>query len=91
MPVVFLTAPNVWSEFPDTEAFKLQIIRREIIRKTYINALTAGDQNVYFVDGADLFGRGDRSACTVDRCHPNDLGFYRMYKTLLPLLRKIVK
>ncbi len=91
VPVVFLTAPNVWSEFPDTEAFKLQIIRREIIRKTYINALTAGDQNVYFVDGADLFGRGDRSACTVDRCHPNDLGFYRMYKTLLPLLRKIVK
>ncbi len=91
VPVVFVTSPDVWFEFPETEAVKIRTIRREIIRKTYINALEKGDKNVYFVDGFTLFGKGDRSACTVDRCHPNDLGFYRMYKTLLPLLKSIAK
>ena len=28
---------------------------------------------------------------TVDGCHPNDLGFYRMYRTVLPVLRKALK
>ena len=28
---------------------------------------------------------------TVDGCHPNDLGFYRMYQAVLPVLRKVLK
>ena len=65
--------------------------RREIIRTTYRNAVERGDRNVYFIDGKILFGRKMRDACTVDGCHPNDLGFYRMHKHVLPLLKKIVK
>ncbi|MFQ9872350.1 MAG: hypothetical protein ACLRVT_04860 [Oscillospiraceae bacterium] len=30
----------------------------------------------------------DRDACTVDGCHPNDLGFYRMAHTLRPVVGK---
>ena len=62
--------------------------RREIIRKTYDNAVAAGDKNVYFVDGETLFGKTDRSACTVDGCHPNDIGFLRMAENILPTLKK---
>ena len=62
--------------------------RREIIRKTYLDAVSRGDRNVYFIDGATLFDIVDRDACTVDGTHPNDLGFYRMYETILPVLRR---
>lgn len=64
--------------------------RREIIRKTYLDAKNAGDENVYFIDGETLWGTKMRDACTIDGCHPNDLGFYRMYETIYPLLQKIL-
>ena len=65
--------------------------RREIIRRTWQNAVGAGDRNVYFIDGETLFGRKMHDACTVDGCHPNDLGFYRMYKHVLPVLKTALK
>jgi len=65
--------------------------RRDIIRQTYANAVKAGDKKVWFVDGETLFGMEDRDACTVDRCHPNDLGFYCMFRTILPTLEKALK
>ena len=65
--------------------------RREIILKTYNNALARGDKNVYFVNGIEFFGDEDREECTVDNVHPNDLGFYRMYKGVLPTLKKALQ
>jgi hypothetical protein len=65
--------------------------RREIIRKTYLNAIDAGDRNVYFIDGETLFGKTDRDSCTVDGCHPNDIGFLRMAETILPVLKVAIK
>lgn len=65
--------------------------RRDIIRKTYENALAKGDKNVYFIDGAELFGEVGQDYCTVDRCHPNDLGFYQMYRRVLPELQKALQ
>ena len=43
-----------------------------------------------FLDGELLFGAEERDACTVDGCHPNDLGFNRMYRTMLPLLAEML-
>lgn len=65
--------------------------RRDVIRQTYENAVKAGDRKVWFVDGESLFGTEDRDACTVDGCHPNDLGFYRMFRTVLPVLKKALE
>ena len=65
-----------------------EIARRDVIRTTYENAVKAGDQNVWFIPGELLFGTEDRDACTVDGTHPNDLGFYRMYRTVLPVLKE---
>ena len=61
--------------------------RREVIRQTYLHARDNGDENVYFIDGETLFGDDDFDACSVDGCHPNDLGFYRMYRRILPVLQ----
>ena len=40
------------------------------------------------IDGETLFQEDDRDACTVDGCHPNDLGFYRMYQTVRPVMKQ---
>ena len=84
LPIIMLSKCD-YKNIPDCN------LRREIIRTTYRNAVEHGDRNVYFIDGETLFGRKMPDACTVDGCHPNDLGFYRMYKHILPLLKKILK
>lgn len=58
-------------------------IRRAIVSRTYENALRRGDKQVRFVDGRYVFSRlADKGLspydCTVDGCHPNDLGFFCM-------------
>jgi len=62
--------------------------RRDIIRRTYENAVRAGDRKVWFIDGSELFGEAGQLYSTVDHCHPTDLGFYMMYKRVLPILKE---
>ena len=62
-------------------------LRRIAVMKTFEQAILQGDKNVYFVDGAGLFADDEWQACTVDGCHPNDLGFYRFAKVLYPTLK----
>ena len=81
LPVIFMTAPNV------TEWYTWQIPRRDAIKRTYDNALARGDKNVYFIDGAELFGE-DGDLCTVDMCHPNSLGHYKMARRVEAELRR---
>jgi len=82
LPIIIITKPDV--------AYGVPAKRTEIIRKTYDNAIAAGDKNVYFVDGQTLFGTADRDSCTVDGCHPNDLGFMRMAENIYPTLKKAI-
>lgn len=65
--------------------------RAIVIKRTYDNASASGDKNVYFIHGKTLFGRKDRDACTVDGCHPNDLGFMRMADRLYPVIKKALE
>jgi lysophospholipase L1-like esterase len=85
LPILMLTRPDFDSNRQDSEA------RRKVVYRTYQNALAAGDKNVYFIDGQTYFGRDNREACTVDGCHPNDLGFMRMAETIYPVLKKILE
>lgn len=75
----------------DFNGTKDDVRRRDVIRKTFEDAIRGGDKNVWFIDGETLFGAEDRDACTIDGCHPNDLGFYRMYRVILPVLRQTLK
>lgn len=84
LPVVMMSKCDNWRH-ADYEG---NCRRRDIIRATYDKAVAAGDKHVYFIDGETLFGKEGRGECTVDKCHPNDLGFYRMYENTLPVLKK---
>ncbi len=84
-PVVFMTRP-AFSLYTEEEVDR----RVEIAKKTYNDALASGDENVYFIDGRSFMDCDDTSACSVDDCHPTDLGFYFMAKKVEPVLRKIL-
>ena len=63
--------------------------RFEIIKKTYRNAINAGDKNVYLLTGKELMEiAGDEG--TVDDCHPTDFGFASIAKAVGDLLEKIL-
>ena len=77
---------------PDFDgALETNANRREIIMETVRRAKADGDKKIWFLDGEKLFGECDRDACTVDGCHPNDLGFYRMAENIRPVLEEILK
>lgn len=84
MPIIFMSRPMA-----ETIGAKLSDRRRDIIYKTYTEAVAAGDKNVYFIDGATLFPDELREYCTVDGSHPNDLGFMCMAKTVGAVLEQI--
>lgn len=84
LPIVILSAPNF-------EPAEDMAERRDVIKQTYLNAKARGDENVYFIDGSTFFGDKDRSYCTIDCIHPNDLGFYRMAETILPTIKSILE
>ncbi len=74
IPIVMVTAPSLK---PDDEWIAGGV---KIIQETYRRAKEEGDKYVYFVDGCHLFDGELKESCTVDGCHPNDLGFSRMAK-----------
>lgn len=55
--------------------YEQNLLRREVICESYRKARESGDRNVYYIDGASIFRGPYREMCTVDSCHPNDLGF----------------
>ena len=89
LPIIFVSKPD-FDPSP-----KVNADRRAVIYKTYSEAVAAGDKKVWFVDGETMFGPyeklNDRRACTVDGCHPNDLGFYRMADTIYPVLKEALE
>ncbi len=70
LPVIFMTRPK-------HRLNKDELGKIEIAKRTYQNALDAGDKNVYFIEGRELMEYAGYDG-TVDRVHPNDLGFYSM-------------
>lgn len=78
LPVIIMSRPKHFL----TEGEKT---RRSIIETTYLNAVAAGDKNVYFIDGEALTDLCKDSG-TVDNCHPTDFGFASMAKALTELI-----
>jgi len=84
LPVIMISKPD-FAATPEGRN------RQAIIRRTWQHAVDAGDRHVDFIDGETLFGNDHRDACTVDTSHPNDLGFFRMFQTIAPVLRRALE
>ena len=84
LPIICLSKPDFEADVEGNTT------RRNVIYETYRSAVNSGDKNIYFIDGETLFGDIGRDSCTVDGCHPNDLGFMRMAEAIYPVLKKLV-
>jgi len=84
LPIIMMSKPDYDAD-PHGNAR-----RRDVIYRTYTNARMAGDENVYFLNGETFFGTLGRDACTIDNCHPNDLGFYRMAEQVFHVIQSIL-
>ena len=84
LPVIILSRPQ---PNPTEE----ELLRRDIVKRTFETALSRGDRNVYFIDGTEMLNIFGGDSGTVDGCHPNDLGFYCMAKALEPVLKTVLK
>ena len=85
IPYIMISRPDF--DYDYTESVK----RRAIILDTYNRALAEGDKNVYFIDGASLFRGPYEDACTVDRCHPNDIGFMLMAEQIGRVIERTMR
>ena len=83
LPIIMMTRPKVHLTAEEKE-------RSEIVRKTYLDALDAGDEHVCFLQGSDLIHREVWETATVDNVHPNDSGFVSMAYTLCDLIIEII-
>ncbi len=82
LPILILSRPKYR---PNAEEKQ----RLQIIKKTYMDAVAAGDQNVYFIDGKALM-KYAKDDGTLEGCHPNDLGFYSMAQVVIRRLKSLL-
>ena len=82
VPIIMITSADI-----STEREK----RINVIRSTYENALKSGDKNVYFIHGDDIYAPVGKEFCTVDKCHPNDLGFFCMANAIENIIKEILE
>lgn len=80
LPVIFMARPQFHQ---NEESSK----RYQVIKKTYDNAVKAGDTNVYLLDGPTLMAMAQDDGM-VD-IHPNDCGFVSMAKAVGDVMEKI--
>ena len=103
-PIVFITRPNVENNFYSIEGKRREVVEKYlpvagreafervcVTKSTFERAKNDGDKNVYLIDGKTLLGEDDREMNFSDFAHPNDLGFYKMAKTIYPVLKEILK
>ena len=82
VPIIMITSADI-----STNREK----RINVIRTTYENALKAGDKNVYFINGDDIYAPVGKEYCTVDKCHPNDLGFWCMANIIGKQIKELIE
>ncbi len=84
LPILLLSKPDYHIES------KGDARRRQILMKQYISMAESGDENVQFADGAMMFRGVNGDSCTVDGCHPNDLGMEQMAEAIEPFLAELL-
>lgn len=93
LPVILATRTDI-PRMPDSEKDFAE--RRKIVHRTYENAVKRGDKNIIFIDGSKVFMEScelnlNPDCCTVDGCHPNDLGFACMAKVYGAAISKMLE
>lgn len=85
LPVIMLSRPSIYAKSAMHKPF------RDVVYRTYANAVAAGDRNVYFIDGTEYLKEYGGDECILDGIHPNDLGYHAMANNIQKYLAKIIE
>lgn len=85
LPIIMVSRPSAFRTGAEDTARRFAIIK-----KTYDDAVAAGDKNVYLVNGLEFFGELG-CECMVDGTHPSDFGYHFMAKRIAEELKPFVK
>ena len=78
IPIIMVSRPDYFNSYNVMDTKE----RFDIIKRTYDEAKTSGDENVYIIDGRTFFEDFPDAEGSVDGCHPTELGFYFMAKKI---------
>lgn len=84
LPIIMISRPSDFRSGVEDTAERFAIIKR-----TYDNAVSAGDKNVYLINGLEFFGE-DKYECMVDGVHPSDLGYKLMANAIAPMIKNLI-
>ncbi len=90
VPYIMVGRPDSRRSFPSFDVKKKMAAAKRIMVDVYNYAIENGDENVYYIDGDGLFLGSLEDSCTVDGCHPNDLGFSRIAEKVGAILKRAV-
>ena len=82
IPYIMLSRPDFEKGYNDS------VNRREVVHDTYRYARDHGDNNVYYIDGEQVFAGPYHELCVVDGTHPTDMGFALMADAIGTALKK---
>ena len=63
-------------------------IDSKIMARDYADCLA---EKVYFIDGAKIYPADKRDECTVDSCHPNDMGYSYMADAFGEIIKPLIE
>jgi len=89
-PILVVSRTRFAAEWLNPEALAAREQARDFQLDTVDRLQSAGDENIFFLDGGGLLGEKDWEECTVDGGHPTDLGFLRMAEGLWPVLNTVL-
>ncbi|NND96969.1 MAG: hypothetical protein HKN47_06535 [Pirellulaceae bacterium] len=89
MPILVMSKILYSRETSGSNDARARQDRAEFQRRLVETKRSAGDQNIFFLDGSTLLGE-HAYECTVDGVHPTDLGFLKMANTMEPVIKKIL-
>ncbi len=89
-PVILASKPDYYYDI-FTQDINVNNVRRKIIEETFEFALKSGDKNISFIDGKTFYPEETYGFCSVDGCHPNDLGYYFMAKRFSGEIKKYLE
>lgn len=75
---------SLYASFGDRRE-QLRAFQRDLVA----SRRAQGDRNLYFLDGSRDMGP-DWHECTTDTIHPNDIGFDRIARAMLPMIQTIL-
>ena len=82
IPYIIMSRPNFDVNYHQS------VLRRDAIYKTFLNGFGEGDSNLYYIDGAGIFNGEYEDCCTVDKTHPNDLGFMYIAESISGVIKR---